>query len=194
LGVFRPLFRFRRFPVQHPAMTTRNKTWRDKRDAEKQPKRVRLEADFAGVKAGQMLFVGTPRLIDDYLRSIPRGETRSIERLRRELARAHRCDATCPVSTAIFLRIAAEAAWEDLENGRPVEAVTPFWRAIEPDSTIARKLRADSRFIEQQRALEAPPAKPGAPRTREVSARRPARRAAGCPAPGAARRSRPQGP
>jgi hypothetical protein len=39
--------------VQHPAMTTRNKTWRDKRDAQKQPKRVRLEADFAGIKAGK---------------------------------------------------------------------------------------------------------------------------------------------
>jgi hypothetical protein len=175
-------------------MTTRNKTWRDKRDAQKPPKRVLLEADFAGIKAGQRLFVGTPRLIDDYLRRIPRGETRSIERLRRELARAHRCDAACPVSTAIFLRIAAEAAWEDLESGEPVEAVTPFWRAIEPDSTIARKLRADSRFIEQQRALEAPPAKAGAPRTREVSAPRPARRPAGSRAPGAAKRSRPQGP
>jgi hypothetical protein len=175
-------------------MTTRNKTWRDKRDAQKQPKRVRLEADFAGVKAGQMLFVGTPQLIDDYLRSIPRGETRSIERLRRELARAHRCDATCPVSTAIFLRIAAEAAWEELESGRAVGEVTPFWRAIEPGSTIARKLRADSKFIEQQRDLEATPASPKAPRTRAVSAPRPARRPAGSPTPGAARRSRPQGP
>lgn len=137
-------------------MSTRRKTWRDKRDLEKQPKRVRLDADFAGVKAGQMLFVGTPRLVDDYLRAIPRGETRTIERMRRELARAHRCDATCPVSTAIFLRIAAEAAWEELESGRSIDEVTPFWRAIEPGSTIAKKLRADSAFIARQRELEGP--------------------------------------
>ncbi|MCU0760965.1 MAG: hypothetical protein MUF07_17440 [Steroidobacteraceae bacterium] len=135
-------------------MGTKAKSWREKRDAAKQPKRVRLDADFAGVKAGQMLFVGTPRLIDDYVRAIPRGETRTIERMRRELARAHRCDATCPVSTAIFLRIAAEAAWEELESGREVEDVTPFWRAIEPGSTIAKKLRADGAFIARQRELE----------------------------------------
>jgi hypothetical protein len=162
-------------------MSTRRKTWREKRDLEKQPKRVRLDADFAGVKAGQMLFVGTPRLVDDYLRAIPRGETRTIERMRRELARAHRCDATCPVSTAIFLRIAAEAAWEELESGRAIDEVTPFWRAIEPGSTIARKLSVDSAFIARQRELEGsgdasgakPAAKVAAARARP-RARRPA--------------------
>ena len=153
-------------------MGTKKKTWREKRDLEKQPKRVRLDADFAGIRAGQMLFVGTPRLVDDYVRRIPRGETRSIERLRRELARAHRCDATCPVSTAIFLRIAAEAAWEELESGRPIEEVTPFWRALEPGSTIAKKLRVDSQFIAHQRELEAAEAGARAARPARAQARK----------------------
>jgi hypothetical protein len=103
-----------------------------------------------------MLFVATPKIVDDYVRRIPRGETRSIERLRRELARAHRADATCPVSTAIFLRICAEAVWEELERGRGIDEVAPFWRVIEPGSAIGKRLRADSHFIARQRDLEKP--------------------------------------
>ena len=121
----------------------------------REPKRVRLEADFAGIKAGQMLFVGTPAIVDAYVRRVPRGETRSIVRLRREIARQHRCDAMCPVSTAIFLRMVAEAAWEQFEAGAAVDDITPFWRVVEPDSTLAKKLRADSRWIAMQREVEA---------------------------------------
>lgn len=135
-------------------MATRRKSARDQRDRDKAPKRVRLDFDFAGIPAGQMMLVATPRLVDAYLRAIPRGETRSIERLRRELARRHRCDATCPVSLAIFMRICADAAWEELEAGAAPDAVAPFWRAIEPDSKLAKKLRADSAFIARQRELE----------------------------------------
>lgn len=51
--------------------------------------------------------------------------------------------ATCPVSTAVFIRIAAEAAWEDIKAGVPPEQVTPFWRVVQPDSTIAKKLRVN---------------------------------------------------
>lgn len=137
-------------------MATRRprKTWKEKLAIEKAPKRVRLEADFAGVPAGAWLFVGTPRLIDEYVRGIPAGQTRSIERLRRELARRHRCDATCPVSTAIFLRLVAEAAWEDIVAGAPLDAVTPFWRVVEPGSSLARKLPMDDHWLLAQREGE----------------------------------------
>ena len=105
----------------------------------KNPKRVQLETDFAGIKAGAMLYVGTPQLIDQYIRKIRCGETRTVERMRRDLARQNKCDATCPVSTAIFVRMAAEAAWEDITAGIDTAQVTPFWRAVEPDSRIAKK-------------------------------------------------------
>jgi hypothetical protein len=38
------------------------KCWKDKLNQPKQPKRVVLETDFAGIKAGTKLFVGTPLL------------------------------------------------------------------------------------------------------------------------------------
>jgi hypothetical protein len=59
------------------------------------------------------------------------------------------------VSTALFLRIVAEHSWERLQDGASVESVPPFWRVIEPDSTLAKKLSLDQAWIEMQRSLEA---------------------------------------
>jgi hypothetical protein len=130
------------------------KCWKDKLHQPKQPKRVVLETDFAGIKAGTMLFVGTPLLIDRYIRTIPRGETRTIERMRRDLARKHKCEATCPVSTAIFIRMSAEAALEEMSEGVAIESIAPFWRVVEPESKIATRLSVDSKWIAAQREME----------------------------------------
>jgi 6-O-methylguanine DNA methyltransferase, DNA binding domain len=129
--------------------------WNTKLKVKKLPKRVKLDKDFAGIKAGSMLFVGTPQIIDAYVRKVPAGETRTIERMRRELARKNDCDATCPVSTAIFLRISAEAAIEQMNNGQGTDEVAPFWRVVEANSTLADKLTLDPQWITRQRALEA---------------------------------------
>jgi hypothetical protein len=74
--------------------------------------------------------------------------------MRLELAKLHGADATCPVSTEIFLRTVSEAAWDEIEAGTPVTEVTPFWRVVDPKSPLAKKLRAGSGWIEQQRAAE----------------------------------------
>jgi len=41
------------------------------------PKKVMLDKNFAGVKAGQMLYVGTPQIVADYISKILSGETAS---------------------------------------------------------------------------------------------------------------------
>ena len=82
----------------------------------KPEKRVVLDKDFAGVKAGQTLYVANPTTVDQYVRAIPAGQSRSIVQMREELAKSKDADATCPVSTAIFLRISAQAAIEEMEG------------------------------------------------------------------------------
>lgn len=126
---------------------------RQRRRAE--PKRVMLEKDFAGVRRGQMLFVATPEIIAAYIAKIPHGETRTIPQMRGELARRRKCDATCPVSTAIFIRQLAEAAIEEMEGGTPPTEVTPFWRLLAGNDKIARRLSIDGDWIDLQRGLEA---------------------------------------
>lgn len=131
------------------------KCWKDKLHQPKQPKRVVLETDFAGIKAGTTLFVGTPLLVDSYIRAIPRGTTRTIERMRRDLARKNQCEATCPVSTAIFIRMSAESALGELAEGAAITEVAPFWRLVAPHSKIAKRLSVDSEWISLQRDSEA---------------------------------------
>lgn len=130
------------------------KTALEKLQQKKDKKVVVLEKDFAGIKAGQTMLVGTPQMIDTYVRKIPSGETRTVQRMRNELARRHRCDATCPVSTAIFLRISAEAAIEQMNDGASIDDITPFWRAIAPEDKVAKKIAVDSAWIAHQRAQE----------------------------------------
>lgn len=123
-------------------------------NADKQPKMVVLDKDFAGVKKGQMLFVATPKIVADYISKIPFGETRTIERMRREMARRRKCDASCPVSTAIFIRIAAQSAIDEMEAGKLTDQVIPFWRLLTSADKIAKKLSIDPHWIDQQRELE----------------------------------------
>lgn len=101
---------------------------------------VTTEADFAGIRAGSRLLIASPEILARYPMAIPAGETRNLVRLRNELARRHRADATCPVTTAMFLRVVAESAWEDLVAGVPRDQVPPFWRVIDPGSPIAKRL------------------------------------------------------
>lgn len=134
--------------------TARPTDWRRRCHDAKPAKRVVLEAPFAGIPAGATLFVATPALIARYVGNIPAGAVRELPRLRDDLARSNDADATCPVSTSIFLRVVAEAAWDELQGGIPLGEVTPFWRAVAPDSALAKKLRCGADWIRAMRASE----------------------------------------
>jgi hypothetical protein len=126
-----------------------------KKPARKQePKTVRLAFDFSGIPAVSLMFVATPDIIENYIRRIPGGETRNILAMQREIARRRRCDAICPVSTAIFVRMVAEHALKDIAAGIPVCEVAPFWLLISSTDKIAKRLPADPAWIDTQRALE----------------------------------------
>jgi len=123
-------------------------------NSHKEFRKAVLDKDFPGIKKGQQLFIVTPKIIDDYINKIPVGEVRTIERMRRELARRWKSDATCPVSSAIFIRISAQAAIDDMENGKAVSEVTPFWRLLTSKDKIAKRLSLDPDWLDLQRAAE----------------------------------------
>lgn len=124
----------------------------------KPPHHVVLAKDFAGVKSGAKLHISSPEEIADELRQIPFGETVSIQQFRKNIARKQDCDATCPVSTSLFLRIVAEYAWQEhQENNVPIDDLPPFWRVIEPGTPLSRKLSFDPAWLSLQRELEQAP-------------------------------------
>lgn len=129
-------------------------SWNDKLRCSKAPQVKRLEKAFSGMPEGSLMLIASPEIIDAYVRGIPRGQTVTTKAMRDELADRYRAEHTCPVTTGIFLRIVAEAAWESHLAGEPLDPITPFWRIIEPDSPLAQKLACGSEFIAEQRAKE----------------------------------------
>lgn len=128
--------------------------WRKRFGAAKPPHVVMLHADFAGVKAGNTMLISSPADIANYLSRIPRGETRTIDRLRNELARKAGAQSMCPVTTAIYLKVVAEVALQDLAEGKALSDVVPFWRVVLPDSKVAGKLSCGRDHVAHLIALD----------------------------------------
>lgn len=134
-------------------MPRAKKTWAEKMNA-KPPHHVVLEKDFAGIPKGAKLHISSPLEIAAELKTIPPGSFMSIQAFRRRLAEKNKCDATCPVSTSIFLRIVAEHTWEEFNSSSSKQDLAPFWRVVESSSPMAKKLNFDSAWIDLQRELE----------------------------------------
>jgi len=128
--------------------------WRKRFGGAKPPHVVMLHAAFAGVKPGNTMLISSPGDIAAYLAKIPRGETRTMDRLRNELARKAGANAMCPVTTAIYLRVVAEVALRDLEEGKQLDEVVPFWRVVTPDSKVAKKLSCGPDHVAHLIALD----------------------------------------
>lgn len=107
-----------------------------------------------GMEKGDKLFIATPVMVRDYMKKIRKGASRTIVQMREDFAKAHKADATCPMTASIFARIAAEAALEEMEDGKPVDKITTFWRLIDEKSPIAKKLSCGTAFVAKMRKQE----------------------------------------
>lgn len=130
------------------------KTAREKLAAKKQIKKVKMDKAWGGMKPGDTMLVATPLMVDAYIRAIPHGATKTIPEMRNDLAAEEGCSGTCPMSTSIFVRMVAEAALEDIADGKTVSEVSPFWRMITSKDKMVGRLNVDGSWIDEQRELE----------------------------------------
>jgi len=114
----------------------RRTSWREKIDKPQDVKIVKVPPKMSRFGSGTML-IPTPKLIDAMIRMVPKGKLVTVSELRRKLARDFRTDVTCPLTTGIFVRIAAEAAEEDRANGK--KRIAPYWRVIKDDGSMNPK-------------------------------------------------------
>lgn len=135
-------------------MAAKTKSWDSRLKQAKTPVVKLLEIDFAGLKSGTTMLVSSPQEVEAYINQLPFGATRTVTQMRADLAQQHAADGTCPVSTAIFLRVVAEAALEELAKGSTVERITPFWRVVDPADKVAKKLTCGPEFVRAQRECE----------------------------------------
>jgi hypothetical protein len=107
------------------------KTWREKLETEQEP---RVVDDPRG--RGRML-IPKPLDVDALMRKIPKGKLATVEQIRERLAKDYDADFSCPMTTGIFIRIAAETAEEDLSRGE--KQITPYWRVVKADGSLNEK-------------------------------------------------------
>lgn len=112
-------------------MAKRRKTAREKLERELEPKVV---DDPRG--RGKML-IPKPLDVDALMRKIRKGNLATVAQIRDRLAKDFNADLTCPLTAGIFMRIAAEAAEEDLAQGK--KRITPYWRVIKTDGSLNEK-------------------------------------------------------
>lgn len=132
----------------------KRKTWVEKRDLSNELKVEVITKDFADMKKGEKMLVATPLIVDDYICNIPKGKEGSLAQMRKDLAAEYHADKTCPVTSGIFLRIVAEAAYEEYQQGKAISKITPFWRMINEKSPAAKKLTFGTDFLLEQRHKE----------------------------------------
>jgi alkylated DNA nucleotide flippase Atl1 len=107
-----------------------------KRDTARAPEVKHLAKPVsAQFPAGAML-IASPLAVAEAVEQIPEGRVMTVRTLREHLANRFGADYTCPLTTGIFLRIAAEAALEEGDEGRQ----TPYWRVVRDDGKLLDKL------------------------------------------------------
>ena len=128
------------------------KSWKEKLNIDRSFVVKKLDKNFSDMKVGENMLIATPKIIDEYIKQIPKGININIKTLRNDLALTYNADTTCPVTTGIFLRIVSEAAYEDFLNGE--KNITPFWRVVDHESKTATKLACGINFIKKRRSEE----------------------------------------
>ncbi|MCX9147366.1 MGMT family protein [Erythrobacter sp. WG] len=103
--------------------------------------------------AGGAMVVSSPAEVDALVRRLRPGEVATLDTVRAALARRHGVAVACPVSTAIFLNMAARAAEERRIMGVPDEELTPWWRVLKKGGFLNPKFPGGT--AAQQALLEA---------------------------------------
>ncbi len=133
----------------------KRKTWREKLFNGVPHEIKPIAKDWAGQKAGTKMLVPSGVILDEFIRKLPPGQVTPMTELRAQMAEAHGAVFACPIVSGIYLRMAAEAANEALENGAAADEVTPVWRVIDTKSPTVKKLTFDPAILFHQRDLEA---------------------------------------
>lgn len=125
------------------------KTWQQKFEYPKKEQIKVLDKDFTDMNAGETMLISTPQKIADYINGIPKHENRNISIMRKDLAKAAGADKTCPLTTGIFTRIVSERSLELMAEGK--KPLAPFWKVIEPNSSLAKKLSCGPQLVAKLR-------------------------------------------
>jgi alkylated DNA nucleotide flippase Atl1 len=101
------------------------------------PKVISVPVKFQKQMGGKRVLIPAPLMVDGLVRKVPKGKLVTVRQLREYLAGQFNADSTCPMTMGISLTIVAQAAEEDLQEGK--KRVAPYWRVIKVDGSLNPK-------------------------------------------------------
>lgn len=135
-------------------MPYKRKTWKEKMKIGASPILKINRKKYADIPEGASMLIPTPEIVNDYIRHVPKNQSTTLQQMRKDLAAAFHAQYCCPITSGIFLRIIAEAAFEEWQQNKKIEEITPFWRIINMNSPLAQKLSFGTDFLKAQRGKE----------------------------------------
>ena len=116
----------------------KKKSWREKlADNKGLPKTGHIEGKMTTRWGTGTMVIPAPTEVDELMRRVPKGRLVTINELRAALAKKHRVDIACPITTGIFSWIAAHAADESAREG--MKRITPYWRTLKTGGELNPK-------------------------------------------------------
>jgi hypothetical protein len=78
---------------------------------------------------GGLMVIPHPKEVLAIMKSVPHGRTLNLDTIRAQLAKAHNSDIACPMTTGIFVSLAARAHKEGSSS-------VPYWRTLKRDGEL----------------------------------------------------------
>jgi hypothetical protein len=101
-----------------------------------------IEPRRKGRSGTQTMLIPSERMVADGLREAPPGQVSDLGGLRKALAEHYGSDACCPVTVQRHIVAIAE------------KGSAPFWRMVDPDRPLARRIAGGPEAIRQKLAAE----------------------------------------
>jgi alkylated DNA nucleotide flippase Atl1 len=142
-------------------MGYKKKTWQEKMaDKKGLPKVIKLNGkepcfkalQKMGTKVGDRCVITNPREVEEIMKKVPKGKLITIREICMKLAKKHKVDACCTLTTGIFVTIAANAAEEMRREGKKSD--NPYWRTLKADGFLNEKypggIEAHKKLLEKE--------------------------------------------
>src|SRR6516162_7125904 len=123
---------------KHPSSRFKTrKPWREKLERQQEAKIVDIPERMRPQLGKGRMVIPRPLDVDSLIRRVRPGKLVTVLRLREALARRSDVDVACPLTTGIFIRIAAETAEEERRAGK--KTITPYWRVLSSEGRLNPK-------------------------------------------------------
>lgn len=127
----------------------KKKSWREKLlNSKDLPKVVEMPEKLRNKWGEGTMLIPAPIEVDEIMRKVPKGKVITITRIREVLAKKHGATIGCPLTTGIFVSIAAHAAEEAKQMGE--KDITPYWRTLRAKGELNPKFPGG---VEKQKEL-----------------------------------------